>query len=264
MPSLAVMCLGPGERILGVAAAAAGRLDDAVGWFRSALEANRRLRSRPFDALIRAQLAAVLCRRHAHGDREAAADLYSTAISIGTKLGLSGRLQGWEAAAAALRDTPRPVEVQPGILEQRHGSWYLEIGGRSATVDHLVGMRHIAEQLARPATDVAAVELSAAVAGDAAGRVILRGPPTLDDRALREYRRRLGELDRELDAADLTGDADRARRAADERTFILDSLRRDTGLGGRRWRLADDTERSRMRVSKAIHRAIGCLTSANP
>jgi tetratricopeptide (TPR) repeat protein len=262
MPSLAVMCLGPGERILGVAAAAADRLDEAVEWFGSALKANRRLRSRPFDALIRAELAAVLCRRHSSGDRETAAQLYATAINLGRELGLSGRLPGWEAAAA-VRDIHRPVDVQSGILENRQGSWYLEIGGRSATVERLVGMRYIAELLARPDTDVAAAELSTAVVGGAAGAAF-RGLPSLDNRALREYRRRLGELDRELDAADLTGDAERAQRAVDERAFILDSLRRDTGLGRRPRRLADDAERSRMRVSKAIHRAIGRLTSADP
>jgi tetratricopeptide (TPR) repeat protein len=266
MPSLAVICLGPGERILGVAHCAAGRLDDAIKWFRAALDANRRLGSRPFDAVIRAQLAAALCRRGAPGDREAAADLYATAIGLGRELGLSGRLPDWEAAAAVFGGgAHRAVEPLRGVLERRDGSWYVEIGSRAATIDQLVGMRHVAELLARPDTDIAATELSAALANGGAGiDVTFRAQPALDDRAVREYRRRLGELDRELDAADLTGDAERARQAADERAFILDQLRRDTGLGGRPRRLPDDVERARMRVSKAIHRAIRRLSSADP
>ena len=36
------------------------------------------------------------------------------------------------------------------------------------------------------------------------------------------------------------------------------------GLGGRPRRLSDDAERSRMRVSKAIHRAIARLSGADP
>ncbi len=264
LPSLAVVCLGPGERILGVAAAAAGRLDDAIRWFRSALEANRRLRSRPFDALIRAELAAVLGRRDRAGDRTEAAHLYATAIGLGREMGLSGRLPGWEAGAARVRPATvdAPIEPGGGLLERRSGFWHLDVDGRSATVADLVGLRHIAVLLARPDTDIPATELAAVAAG-----AILPpsgGAPVLDEEALRSYRRRLAELDRELDAADLTGDPDRASRAAGERALILDSLRRDTGLGGRSRRMPDEAERARMRVSRAIHRAIDQVSGTDP
>ena len=83
-----------------------------------------------------------------------------------------------------------------------------------------------------------------------------RGAPALDETARRDYERRLAELDRQLDHADRLGDADRGRRAADERAALLERLRRDSGFGGRARRLSDDSERCRMRVSKAIHRAI--------
>jgi tetratricopeptide (TPR) repeat protein len=264
MPSLAVICLGPGERVLAVAHAAAGRLDEAVKWFQAALEANRRLRSRPFDPLIRAQLAAVLGRRRASGDREAAAALYAAAIELGRELGLSARVPGWEEDAAALDGAPAPVRPLRGVLERRPDSWYVEIDGRSATVDSLVGMRHVAELLARPDTDIAATALSAALTGGAGAALTSRGAPALDDQALRDYRRRIDELDRELDAADLRGDAERARRAADERGAVVEALRRDTGLGGRPRRLSDDSERCRMRVSKAIHRAIARVDEVDP
>ena len=66
MPSLAVVCLGPGERVLGTAFATAERWDEAIGWFRAALRANRRLRSRPFDAIIRAEFG---CRAPSAGSR---------------------------------------------------------------------------------------------------------------------------------------------------------------------------------------------------
>ena len=262
MPSLAVVCLGPGERTMGVAAATAGRLDDAIAWFRSALTANRRLRNRPLEALIRAQLADALCRRRAPGDRQEARDLYAAAVDLGRALGLSGRLPAWEAAAAMSED-PLPIVQQQGALERREHGWYVEVAGRSTTVRNLVGMRHLAELLARPDVDIPATQLAAAVTGNRAVAATAPGPHTLDGRALAGYRRRLTELDRELDAADLTGDAGRSRHAIDERTAILAALRRDTGLGGRPRRIGDDAERTRMRVSKAIHRAIAELSSAD-
>lgn len=256
LPSMAVMCLGPGQRTVALAHATAGRLDEAVTWYRAALDANRSLQNRPFEAIIRAGLATVLLRRGSSGDVDEASRLLLAAISIGTDIGLDGRVAQWEAELAAV-DGGRPAIVPlRGRLERLAGGWRLEIDGRSTTVHDIVGLRHVAELVARPDVDIAAATLSAAVTGDAAFDATSRGVPALDRHAVADYQRRLGELDHELDLADVLGDAARARRLADERRFLIDTLRRDIGLGGRPRRLSDDTERSRMRVSKAIHRAI--------
>jgi hypothetical protein len=113
-------------------------------------------------------------------------------------------------------------------------------------IEHTVGLSFIAELIARPDTDIGASELGGAVVG---GVTIDSGPPipTLDTRARDDYRRRLAALERELDRADL-----------------IDALRRDTGLGGRPRRMTDAAERSRMRVSKAIRRALQRLSAVDP
>ena len=51
---------------------------------------------------------------------------------------------------------------------------------------------------------------------------------------------------------------------AEERAALVEQLRRDTGIGGRARRLSDESERCRMRVSKAIQRAIGRIEAADP
>jgi tetratricopeptide (TPR) repeat protein len=262
VPSLAVMCMGPGERALGTAHAAAGRLDEAVACLRAALRANRKLQNRPFDAIIRAQLAAVLAQRGADGDHGEAALLYAAAIAAGADMGLTARVSAWESELAMVGGVRRSIVAVPGRLERLDGAWRIEIDGRSATIDHSVGMGHLAELVARPDTDLAAADLSAAATGEPT-IPLSRGAPALDPQAVADYQRRLGELDRELDVADLLGDAARAQRAVDERGALLDCLRRDTGLDGRARRLSDDTERCRMRVSKAIRRAIARLQEAD-
>jgi tetratricopeptide (TPR) repeat protein len=263
MPSLAVVCLGPGERFLGLALATAGRLDEAIGCFRDALVANRRLQNRPVEALIHADLAAALRRRGRDGDELDAAEHHAVAIQLGTRFGLTARVARWEADAARLVDGAAPVAGVAGALEHQDGIWRVEINGRTATIDHMIGMRYVAALLARPDTDITAAALSAAVHEGLDVQPSAREAAALDAAARRDYQRRLADLECELDLADRLGDADRGRRAADERTALLDRLRRDSGLGGRSRRLSDDAERCRMRVSKAIQRAISRIEQAD-
>ena len=263
MPSLAVACLGPGERVQARALATAGRLDEAVRWFRAALDANRRLRNRPVGAIIRAELAATLLHRAEAGDDDEAAELLAAAIAEGRVMGLTARIEQWEALGAGGAFGGRRPPGTKGLLLREGEAWRVAIGERVAVIEHVVGLSLLAELVSRPDTDIAASELSAAVVG---GGSIEAGPahPTLDDRAREDYRRRLAALDRELDRADLMSDTARSRRATEEREQVLDALRRDSGLGGRSRRMSDESERSRMRVSKAIRRALQRLSAVDP
>ncbi len=259
MPSLAVACLGPGQRVVARALATARQLDEAVAWYRAALDANRRLRNRPFGAVIRAELAAVLQRRGAPNDELEAAGLLAAAIGTARALGMAVRVEQWERQAGPPAvETVGMVEsvTRQGLLERRDDAWMMGLDGRSAVVDHVVGMSYVAALVARPDTDISAVDLCAAVAGGGPVDIGGRAGSVHDERARADYRRRLAELERELDRADLRGDVERGRRAAEERDRILEQLRRDTGRRGRPRPMSDESERCRMRVSKAIHRAV--------
>ena len=88
--------------------------------------------------------------------------------------------------------------------------------------------------------------------------------PVLDDRARAAYRARLADLDEELAQADAHHDIERSARLAAEREALIDELARATGLGGRRRRLGDATERARTTVTARIRDAIGRIERAHP
>ncbi|GAB3869346.1 AAA family ATPase [Kibdelosporangium lantanae] len=80
--------LGIGHGILGVGAAALGRLDDAVNHLRKAIEGDDRAGLRPFAAMARADLAEVLTRRNRVGDRVEAEALAKAAAVAAEQLGM--------------------------------------------------------------------------------------------------------------------------------------------------------------------------------
>jgi pimeloyl-ACP methyl ester carboxylesterase len=86
------------------------------------------------------------------------------------------------------------------------------------------------------------------------------GDPALDRAALASYRRRLAEIDAELD------DADHARRGrlVAEREALLRRVAADTGLGGRARRLNDPVERARKTVTARIRDAIRRIEAVHP
>ncbi|HKR71242.1 MAG TPA: hypothetical protein VJT16_20575, partial [Streptosporangiaceae bacterium] len=59
-------------------------------------------------------------------------------------------------------------------------------------------------------------------------------------------------------------DIERSARLAAERDALIGELARATGLGGRRRRLGDVTERARTTVTARIHAAIGRIERAHP
>ena len=120
-------------------------------------------------------------------------------------------------------------------------------------VDDLVGVRHLATLLANPHVEVLASDLTKAA------RITVRGSSrqrVLDGEAVRQYRARLQVLRDELVRAESRHDDERAASLRSERDWLVDELRRSTGLGGRSRDFADEAERARVAVGKAIRRAL--------
>src|SRR5262249_367588 len=106
--------------------------------------------------------------------------------------------------------------------------------------------------------EVAAASLAteAPVSADAA--------PVLDRQAKEAYRWRLDDLDRELDRAASRGDAGRAALLEEERSAVLDELRRAAGLGGRDRTLNSERERLRKTVTARIRDTLRRLDDRHP
>jgi hypothetical protein len=87
--------------------------------------------------------------------------------------------------------------------------------------------------------------------------------PQLDELAVRNYRRRLAQLQEQIDEYDAMNDLEHAARARTERDWLITELQAATGLSGRVRNFPDDAERARIAVTKAIHRALDRLETAD-
>jgi hypothetical protein len=85
----------------------------------------------------------------------------------------------------------------------------------------------------------------------------------LDELAMRQYRRRLTQLQAEVDEYQVRNDFERAARARSEYDWLIGELEASAGLGGRTRQFTDNTERARIAVGKAIRRAVDRLAAVD-
>ena len=222
----AVFTTGPVALQLGLLAAVLGRWEDARGHLDDAVRRCDRLGARLLAARARAELARVV----------------------------------------AERDRRPPGGPDGGNVMRRDGNvWTVTFNGRTVPLRDAKGLRDLAVLLPSPGREVAATDLAAGVPGEVAPAIAALGAdPILDDRARTAYRARLTELDDELAEADAHHDIERSSRLAAERDALIGELARATGLGGRRRRLGDTTERARTTVTARIRDAIGRIERAHP
>ena len=86
----------------------------------------------------------------------------------------------------------------------------------------------------------------------------------LDARAKQAYRRRLTEIEDDLEEARALGDASRMAQAKAERDFLARELSRAVGLGGRDRRVGSAAERARASVTRAVRQAMGRIRAHHP
>jgi hypothetical protein len=162
----------------------------------------------------------------------------------------------------------RPGVAQPGVVHLRPGGggiWWVGRVGAVTAIRDVKGLHYLRIMLQRPGADIRAIDLSDAVAGHpGAGAAGGDVGEVLDKRALSAYRRRLAEIDADLDEARSWVDTGRAAKLAAERDALLDQVRAATGLGGRPRVPGSVHERARIAVRKAIVNAIDRVAAADP
>ncbi len=162
----------------------------------------------------------------------------------------------------------RPGVVQPGVVHLRPGGggiWWAGREGAVIAIRDVKGLHYLRIMLQRPGADIPAMVLSDTVAGHpGAGAAGGDLGEVLDKQALSAYRRRLAEIDADLDEAQSWADTGRAAKLAAERDALLDQLRAATGLGGRPRAPGSAHERARVAVRKAIVNAIDRVGTADP
>jgi TolB-like protein len=153
----------------------------------------------------------------------------------------------------------RPIapEIAPATFRRDGPLWTLAFGGLSVQLTHQKGFLDLAQLLARPGTELHCLELAdrpAETGGDM---------PVLDDRARRELKARVRELQQEIDDADAAHDVARAEQARDELDQIVDHLSGALGIRGRARPLGSAAERARSAVTWRIRNAIRKIASAH-
>jgi tetratricopeptide (TPR) repeat protein len=183
-------------------------------------------------------------------------------------------------SAATPRDVerPRPPDGQPvasaNVFRREGDYWSVVFERRTVRVRDLKGMRYLARLLADPGREHHVLDLASAEAGRGAN---VRGTaadlprsafsdagPMLDARAKDAYRRRLSEIDHDIDQARALGDADRVEQADAERDFLISELTRAFGLSGRERRAASASERARAGVTRAVRQAMARIGEHHP
>ena len=244
----AVISSGPVAHYLGLLATRLGRLEDAVGHLQAAVAMQEQIGALPGLAYSLAALADALEARAGPGDAQIASDQRRRGRLIAERVGMP----------ALLARLARPADEW--TLGRDGDDWLLEAGGERARLRDGRGLHYLRALLAAPGRDIPALDLAAGGAGLAAAGT---GPP-LDMAAQAAYRRRLAELDAELEAADRAGDDQRAARADAERQALLGELRRASGLGGRARTTSPEAERARVNVTRTLRATIDKIALAAP
>jgi tetratricopeptide (TPR) repeat protein len=253
MASIAIVCFGPVERLLGLAARTMGRLDLAADHLRRAVDDACQLGNRPLVALARADLGLTLLTRSRGGDRLEGERLLGESLRELRSLGLDGRAATIEEDARRVGEPARSSRT----IRFVGGVWEVAGGGEWAIVPDSRGVRHLALLLERPGHDIPATDL--------VGNGIDSGRQTvLDGTALAAYRRRCDELRNEIDKADTEADRERAARLRQELDELVHHIRAHAGLGGRAREFPNSTERARTAVQKALRRALGRIRLSAP
>jgi len=276
------ICLGPAARFAGIAAAAAGRTNEAVGHLEQALAMARRWGAEPVVASIALELAAVLDATAA----PRAQQLREEGLATARRLEFGGLLERWASdappgAPAGDAQAPLipPVEHDDGTwaFYRRGDIWTIGPRGGQVQLRHAKGLSHVARLLGAPRVDFHALDLAAGPPGRGASssealatgmEVQPRGAgdagPLLDRQAKLAYRARVSELQEEIDESEAFNDPERAARAREELAFVARELAGAVGLGGRDRKAGSDVERARVNVTRAIRTALKRIGEHDP
>jgi hypothetical protein len=158
--------------------------------------------------------------------------------------------------------------------------WTLVYEGTMVLVRGNKGFHHIACLLAMPGREYAVQDLAldaesemGSLAAADAGHQDLGSEvttslgdagPALDGRAKAEYRRRLTELNQELEQAERNNDPGGAERARAEIDFLMQQISSAVGLAGRDRPTGSHNERARILVTQRIRTAIKRISESHP
>jgi tetratricopeptide (TPR) repeat protein len=165
-----------------------------------------------------------------------------------------------------------------GALEdlfRREGDfWSVAFEGHTVRLRDQKGLHYLARLLTDPGREFHVLDLvlgdkaepetgSRAAEPEAGVSSGLAALPLLDAQAKESYRRRLAEIEEDIEEARSMGNDEREAQAQVEHDFLIRELARAVGLGGRDRRSGSDSERARASVTRAIRQAMARIREHN-
>lgn len=264
--------VGSMDRYLGLLAATIGNADDAERHLTDGIAANERLGAWPWAAHTQHDLAGVLRRRGRAGDLERANALDAAAVATARRLSMSA-LEAEIGEVSESIGTPTAAAELVASFRREGEYWTVAFDAGTYQIRDSKGMRYLARLLAHPGQEQHALDLArmedlfgtvASPQPDLAADGIGDAGPRLDPEAKAAYRRRLEELQSEVDEADAFNDPERGARARQEIEFLTDELAAAVGLGGQDRKAASSAERARLSVTRAIRSALARIAEHSP
>ena len=171
----------------------------------------------------------------------------------------SGAREAPALVRQAVMLVPRRAPAE-NVFRSEGDYWSMGFEGRTVRLRDLKGLHYLARFLGAPGREFHVLDLVA----------VERSPDTgdagamLDAKAKDAYKRRLGEIEQDIEEAQVTGDGERAAQAQLERDFLARELAHAVGLGGRDRRASSSSERARASVTRAIRQAITRIHDHHP
>jgi hypothetical protein len=137
------------------------------------------------------------------------------------------------------------------------GLWTFAFSGSEVRLPDRKGYHDIARLLARPREQLHCTDLMDA-------RTMQKGEEVFDERAKREYRHRIEELQADIEQASAAGDAVRLASLREEYDGIVEHLSRSVGMGGKARKVTGTVEKSRAAVTWRIRSAIKSIDEVHP
>jgi CheY-like chemotaxis protein len=147
--------------------------------------------------------------------------------------------------------------------------WTICHDGLTVHLPQMNGLRYLAHLVHHTGQQIEALELflvARGLAPTAQSHALARASVDrmCDRQAIREVAAAMADLDDEIESATELQDLGRLESARERRAALQDYLRSARGLRGRLRRVADQSERARLNVTKCIRRAIKLIGETHP
>jgi tetratricopeptide (TPR) repeat protein len=161
-------------------------------------------------------------------------------------------------AAQTLLEPLDAVRPDGAVFRCDGDFWMITFDARSISLRDMKGLHLLARLLKEPGREFHVMDLTSTE--PAGARSLGDAGPMLDERAVASYKRRLVEIEEDIEEARTFGDDARVALAEADREFLMRELSRAVGMGERERRSGSASERARVSATRALRTAIQRIT----